>query len=454
MTETHWISAIRASDKPRYLALAETIRDDIKSGRLVVGARLPTQRRLASDLKVTVGVVARAYDLLERDRLISGQIGRGTFVQRQRQQKMTGFDLSVAAPPLSNVEDIVREAFIKSIRNSEGQAFLQYSPFNGTHAHRLHAVEFCRQAGISVADDLVAISTGAQSGLSAAISAIGRGQRILTETHTWTGVRAIAAGAEAELVPVLCDEDGILPDALDKAIKKSGAKLAVFVTTLHNPLLFTTSTHRREAVGEVLNKHGVTLIEDDVYRGLVPNAPLPLCTFVDSYLYITSVSKFLWPSARVGIVAGSNAELFARFLGSLALRQLMPNVIAADAVWSLYESGEADRAISRVRTEVAERNRLALDHLGDAISARDERALHFNLKVPKHLVQGRGEAAIDVEGVKVARLSAFAISPDPATASLVRVNIGGFYDRAGYVSALSYLARCRNEAAEFISPLI
>ncbi|WP_292172042.1 GntR family transcriptional regulator, partial [Mesorhizobium sp.] len=56
-------------------------------GRLANGARLPTHRRLAEDLNLSVQTVSRAYEELIRRGLISGEIGRGSFVQTQRREE-------------------------------------------------------------------------------------------------------------------------------------------------------------------------------------------------------------------------------------------------------------------------------------------------------------------------------------------------------------------------------
>ncbi len=66
--------------RPAYLSLAEQIARAIADGKLEGGARLPTHRRMADDLRLSVQTVSRAYEELIRRNLISGETGRGTFV--------------------------------------------------------------------------------------------------------------------------------------------------------------------------------------------------------------------------------------------------------------------------------------------------------------------------------------------------------------------------------------
>src|ERR671919_548852 len=66
---------------PIYLGLAEAIAADVQSGKLRAGDRLPPQRELADALGVTVTTVTRGYAEAERLGLVSGEVGRGTYVR-------------------------------------------------------------------------------------------------------------------------------------------------------------------------------------------------------------------------------------------------------------------------------------------------------------------------------------------------------------------------------------
>ena len=70
--------------RPAYLSLAEQFARAIHDGRLPNATRLPTHRKLAYDLGLSVQTVSRAYEELIRRGLISGEIGRGSFVQTVR----------------------------------------------------------------------------------------------------------------------------------------------------------------------------------------------------------------------------------------------------------------------------------------------------------------------------------------------------------------------------------
>src|SRR5579859_4548083 len=68
------------SDVPLYRQVFQHVKDSINDGRLVPGARLPATRELAGLLGLNRTTVSAAYDLLESEGLITGQVGRGSFV--------------------------------------------------------------------------------------------------------------------------------------------------------------------------------------------------------------------------------------------------------------------------------------------------------------------------------------------------------------------------------------
>src|SRR6478672_13699280 len=80
---TSWMPTL-AADRPRYIAIADAIAADLAAGRLKSGERLPPQRDLAWKLGVTVGTVTRAYQEASKRGLLSGEVGRGSYLRDPR----------------------------------------------------------------------------------------------------------------------------------------------------------------------------------------------------------------------------------------------------------------------------------------------------------------------------------------------------------------------------------
>ena len=79
---TMWSPDLTARPGPRYRALVDALSEEVAEGRLPEGTRLPPQRDLAYRLGVTIGTVGRAYALAAERGLVTGEVGRGTFVRR------------------------------------------------------------------------------------------------------------------------------------------------------------------------------------------------------------------------------------------------------------------------------------------------------------------------------------------------------------------------------------
>src|ERR1700726_3089043 len=101
-----WTPNLAASDKPRYLAIADAIAEDIRSGRLAASDRLPPQRKLAQRIDMDFTTVARGYVEAQKRGLVESRIGQGTFVrtpapaQRTVRRPDSGpVDLSMNLPP-------------------------------------------------------------------------------------------------------------------------------------------------------------------------------------------------------------------------------------------------------------------------------------------------------------------------------------------------------------------
>src|SRR5260370_26102183 len=103
---TDWMPNLAASDKPRYLAIADAIAQDIRSGRLGASDRLPPQRKLARRLDIDFTTVARGYVAAQKRGLIESHAGRGTFVRASARRRHSPLarppeivDLSMNLPP-------------------------------------------------------------------------------------------------------------------------------------------------------------------------------------------------------------------------------------------------------------------------------------------------------------------------------------------------------------------
>src|SRR6202165_1005135 len=84
---TDWVPALASLPGPRYLAFGLALEADIAAVRVKPGMRLLPQRDMSRRLERSVGTISKAYAEAEQRGLISGEVGRGTFVQRRRPEQ-------------------------------------------------------------------------------------------------------------------------------------------------------------------------------------------------------------------------------------------------------------------------------------------------------------------------------------------------------------------------------
>lgn len=77
------------SDSPIYVQIVDQVKGQIASGALKPGDQLPTVRALATELRINFNTVARAYRILDEERIISTQQGRGTYITEVPPPKVT-----------------------------------------------------------------------------------------------------------------------------------------------------------------------------------------------------------------------------------------------------------------------------------------------------------------------------------------------------------------------------
>src|ERR1700680_3735946 len=115
------------SESPLYRQLYEQIAEQIRSGRLSSGAKLPATRELAGLLGLNRTTVSAAYERLETEGLIAGQVGRGSFVAASPENRNRGVDWSALlerneAPVASPASAGGRREVIRFVMSSPSHA--------------------------------------------------------------------------------------------------------------------------------------------------------------------------------------------------------------------------------------------------------------------------------------------------------------------------------------------
>ena len=98
-----------SSDKPIYEQITSQIKEMIMKGELKPGEAMPSMRKLAKSLHVSVITTQRAYDDLQRDGFILTVPAKGTFVSTQNQDFIREENLRRIEAHLTDAVSLARE---------------------------------------------------------------------------------------------------------------------------------------------------------------------------------------------------------------------------------------------------------------------------------------------------------------------------------------------------------
>jgi len=436
---TIWLPQLRR-EKPLYIEIADAIRQDLLRGSLKPGERLPPQRDLAYRLGVTTGTVTRAYAEAEKLGLLSGEVGRGSYLKAPgpraapftpAKQNIAGvIDLSMAtAPAVHEAQDLDRA--LAQIMQSPGRLELfNYPPPDGYPLHRAMGAKWLARSGIAVDESQVIVTAGAQAGIIATLASISQpGDRLFVDGLNYPTIKPIARQAGVELVPLEMDRDGLVPEALERAARAGEARLLYIVPTLQSPTTATLNLERRQAIADIARRYGLIVLEDDLFRLLDPRLQPPaLYSLAPERTYhVTSLSKTLAPGLRIGFVTTPPGRL-DHVIRQQTVTCGRSTGFAAEIARHWIEGDTADKVLNSIIAENAARREVAREVFRGRDFACNPGAPFMWLKLPDHWQPGDFvRAALDA-GVKVSSGSAFAIdrrSDDRA----IRICFGGSTDR-------------------------
>jgi DNA-binding transcriptional MocR family regulator len=429
---TLWSPRLPDSPSPIYARIADALERDVRGGVLVSGSQLPTHRDLARVLGITPVTVTRAYAEAARRGLVESTTGRGTFIRSVRRDSAPAGDIDLAANavvvPLPTASRMVLERAAEALTTSA------YGNIVGSDRHRAAGAAYI---GCRTDPERVIVTAGTQHALFLALAASTRpGDTVLTESVTYHGAKAVAALLGLKLEPLPLDRHGILPDALARAAKSRKAKALYIVPSLHNPTGIVTPEKRRRDLAAAAEKHGLTIIEDDVCGFLLEKTPPPLAAFApDRTIFLTGLGKAMAPAMRVGFLTAPDA-LLQRAQSALAASILFASPVLAEIAAKRIEDGTAARIAAAKRAEVAVRNRAARSILKGLTG--DARSSHLWLELPQRWTADGFVEEARRRRVKVASGAAFAVGDELPRA--VRVSIGAPASVAELETALHVLA--------------
>jgi len=433
-----------SSDVPLYRQLYQHYSSQIEQGQLQTGERLPATRELAGQLGVNRTTIAAAYELLEAEGWITGEVGRGSFVKARGARKAISWNEFMppaepsrrlgahpAGPLISFATSRPSEqlfpldAFRKSceeVLTGPGLAgILQLGSPGGYEPLRQYLLESARQEGVAGPNDDVIVTNGCQQALDLLCRVLVRpGDAVAVEDPVYPGLRNLFREAGAELIGI--------PVGQSEAITRHRPKLIVATPNFQNPTGATLSLAERETL---LRVPGAVIIENDIYGALrYSGEPLPTLKQLDETggtILIRSFSKIAFPGLRVGWVIGPR-PVIQRLIAAKQITDLHTDQFSQAVLLQFAKSGRLREHQEKMLSAGAERLRAILRAceqflpVGSTYS-RPQGGMNLWVELPEHLDAGELLARAQAAGVTYLPGRHFEVSRSHANA--LRLSFAG-----------------------------
>jgi 2-aminoadipate transaminase len=378
------------SPTPLYRQLYERIALKIRNGELAPGERLPATRELAGLLGLNRTTVSAAYEILESEGMIAGQVGRGSFVTGPAALAPAGiawanmFERSSAAAPSNTGAaaevisfatsrpsremfplDDFRASCQSVVERADLADILQLGSPSGYEPLRRYLLEEARRRGLAHEGDDLLIANGCQQ----ALDLIGRvllrpGDAVAVEDPVYPGLKNLLLALGARLVGIPVTHDGLDVSQLERVLESERPRFIVVTPNFQNPTGATMPRPARSALVEAARQSGVPIIENDPYGDLrYQGAPVPAVKQIDERngtVLVRSFSKVSFPGLRIGWVLGPK-PLLDRLRQAKETADLHSDQLSQAVLLEFAESGRLEAHRRRVLASGAERLRTTIE---------------------------------------------------------------------------------------------
>ncbi len=440
------------SGAPIYRQLYDSIRHRILSGDLADGTKIPATRELAGLLGLNRTTVSAAYELLEKDGLVRGHVGRGSFVARplavpplHRLRPQVDFP-SLPPPPSAPAPegevisfatsrpagdlfpvDEFRTTLAEVSSSDHLASILQLgSPLGYEPLRHWLREQLCALQTAGPDDDLL-ISSGCQQAMDLLVRTfIQPGDLAILEDPVYPGLREVLHRAGARLAGIPVTPAGMDLNEAARVMRRERVK-AVFVTpSFQNPTGSTLSRAARIELLRLAAESGSVLVEIDIYSALrYEGEPVPSMKQLApanggaEVVQLGSFSKIAFPGLRVGWILGP-ARLIDACTAGKQWMDLHSDHLSQAVLLRFAESGRLDAHRRRVLAAGSARLAAALAACRTYLPAgsrftRPQGGMNLWVRLPDPLDSSVLLRAAEEQGVTYLPGRYFAVGrPDPA----------------------------------------
>jgi len=450
---------------PLFRQVYQGLRDQVLSGALPAGSKLPSTRTISDQLGISRTVAVLAYEQLLAEGYATGRGGSGTYVatagfspralshEQSPKLRLSRFGESAAGASdrvkayqhrkkrlpynfvygRSDLEtfpfEMWRRTLLRCARKTPVSG-LDYGPSAGSPALReAICVHLRRSRAVVCEPSQVIITSGSHQALDIICRVlIGPGDSVALENPSYEGIAEVLRASRARVFPVSVDGEGLDPKRLPR-----GARL-VFVTPSHQfPTGVILPLARRVELLRWAARHNAVVVEDD-YDGefRYEGHPLESLQGLDRegrVIYVGTFSRTVFSSLRIGYLIAPK-QLVEVFTAAKWLCDRQSATLEQEALAEFITRGTYERYLRRVRRRNASRRQALLEaidaHLGDRVEVTGDGAgAHVVLWPKKRVSEASVVAQAAARGVGVYEISPYFLKPSSRTGILLgysRVN--------------------------------
>jgi len=306
--------------------------------------------------------------MLEAEGLITGRVGRGSFVTAGVASGSLRWsallDRSEAAPPAAPVGretisfatsrpsrelfplDEFRASCAAVLARADLADILQLGSPGGYEPLRRYLLEDARRQGVAGASDDLLITNGCQQGLDLVGRVLLRpGDAVAVEDPVYPGLKSLLGGMGTRLAAIPVGAEGMEVARLARTLERERPRLIVVTPDFQNPTGATLPPAARRALLEAARAAGVPVVENDPYSELrYHGQPLAALKQLDEHggtVLLRSFSKASFPGLRVGWVVGPK-RLLDRLRQAKEAADLHSDQLSQAVLLEFAESGKLE----------------------------------------------------------------------------------------------------------------
>lgn len=368
-----------------YQKIADNFEGQILAEIMKTGDKLPSIRTICRQYGVSASTALQAYYYLESRKLIKARPNSGYYVHYQANRFRSPDKSTTPDEETDNrlADNLISRVFQEIARHDETVMFslgvpstdllpvaklnkamisaLRSLPSGGTgYEHIQGNVKLRRQIAHwaytwngKFTEDEVVTTAGCINAIAFCLSALTKpGDTIAVESPCYFGVLQLARSLGLNIKEIPTNyRYGIDLDELKKAVEAGKIDICLLVSNFSNPLGSCIPTENKRAIVELLEKHNIPLIEDDLYGDMYFGKQRPLtCKSFDesgNVLLCSSVSKTLAPGYRVGwVIPGKYKE---KVLNTKLYQTISTTTLTQEVIADFMENGRYEYHLNKMR---------------------------------------------------------------------------------------------------------